>query len=133
MIRQDSLHSTNTWHDIPCAFNQVRQYLCEMQPGNKTIEDIIGGRNYSVGKASPCNEGLMRCDNGECILNYKVYNGIHDCRDSSDEPNGTLTGNLHSFLNLITVCISHKDMFAVANFFEFFYVPVIGCQRYVQY
>ena len=29
MILLDNLYSTRTWHDIPCAFNQVKQYLCK--------------------------------------------------------------------------------------------------------
>ena len=29
MIRLDSMHSTRSWHDIPCAYDQVQQFLCE--------------------------------------------------------------------------------------------------------
>ncbi len=30
LIALNSLHSTRSWQDIPCAFNQVRQYVCEL-------------------------------------------------------------------------------------------------------
>lgn len=33
MILLDSIHSTDSWHDIPCAYDQVKQYLCEINIG----------------------------------------------------------------------------------------------------
>lgn len=33
MIRLDSIHSTDSWHDIPCAYDRVRQLLCELKTG----------------------------------------------------------------------------------------------------
>ena len=29
MIRLDSVHDTKSWHDIPCAYDKVQQFLCE--------------------------------------------------------------------------------------------------------
>ena len=38
MITLESVHSTRSWHDIPCAYDKVRQFLCKQdiwEPSSK--------------------------------------------------------------------------------------------------
>ena len=91
MIRLDSLHTLNTWHDIPCAFNEVRQYLCKTSHVKTNQHSIVLPSIPLQG----CQDGLFQCNNGDCILDYKVDNGANDCGDLSDETNGTMLGMRH--------------------------------------
>ena len=35
-----------------------------------------------------CQVGEFMCDNGQCILEADLCNGVRDCEDGSDEPQG---------------------------------------------
>ena len=100
MIRLDSMHSTNNWHDIPCAFNQVKQYLCETPAVDMKASSETPSRDRGwVGQFFPpledgnaCQNDLFQCGNGECIMEHYVCNSVVDCKDGSDEVNCTSEG-----------------------------------------
>ena len=56
MIRLDSIHDTRSWHDIPCAYDKVQQFLCETaiqvgeSQGQSEIEFIHVGESQGQGE-----------------------------------------------------------------------------------
>ena len=41
MIELQNLYSTSTWRDIPCAYDQVYQYLCSVEKSNTSGKDSL--------------------------------------------------------------------------------------------
>lgn len=65
----DSLHESGT-HGFPCEL--LTQAVCAI---------------------APCPPGMVRCDEGKCILESLMCNDEDDCLDGTDEP--STCGELH--------------------------------------
>ncbi|XP_072043678.1 uncharacterized protein [Amphiura filiformis] len=84
MIDLTKLHSTNNWHDIPCASRVASKFVC-MVPSRlyatKTIEDV------DTDPSIVCPRNMFTCLSGECIHSIFECDDEVNCFDSSDENN----------------------------------------------
>ena len=65
-----------------------------------------------------CQVGEFLCDDGKCILEAELCNGVRDCDDGSDETSGYCTynkteGNSKLFFNLIKIHNHNSTYFTI--------------------
>ncbi|XP_072144593.1 uncharacterized protein [Dermacentor andersoni] len=136
MLRVDSGHSTAHWHDIPCSLGKhslgtlnraaealagwrqmeelpittISAYICKMSshkadnaPGPPPLYRHMKAH---VGEVRVAPEKYFVCRNKEVISVVNVCDGVHDCRDRSDESGCGVTCPDGSFRCASGKCVS---------------------------
>ncbi|XP_033112622.1 uncharacterized protein LOC117113409, partial [Anneissia japonica] len=93
LIMIANIHSTNHWHDVPCAREHAHRYICKktgILKGQTNTEvpltfETVNVMEYAYDYGNFCGENHFLCDNGECILKPSVCDGYAHCIDNSDE------------------------------------------------
>ncbi|XP_064619008.1 G-protein coupled receptor GRL101-like [Lineus longissimus] len=86
MILLNNIYSFNQWHDIPCSYNKVNQYICEKPAYGTKAKNATSVVDERQAYFKPgCPYPWFRCSRGECISSDHVCDGKKDCFDGSDE------------------------------------------------
>lgn len=111
IIKYDSYHSTDNWHDIPCSLGKNRfsnlsskdfedyidSYICKMDASVPSLnvtrsreelyDDVNKPSSREVIQRIAVKEKYFVCDNNEVISFLQRCDGTPTCRDGSDENN----------------------------------------------